>query len=208
MVQKARNAEILQAAARVFRQKGFHAARMQDVADELGMQKGSLYHYISTKQDLLKGLVEGALQRMIAETRSIVETGHPARQKLAMAIEAHLRITQEDRDIWGIIQREDLEFLNRNSPADIRVLVKEYESMWDRVIGEGVESGEFVDSLDPRVVVQAMLGMCTGFLRWFRPEGRLPLQEVARVFSEITLRGVLLQTDDSNNGMNNGRRGR
>jgi AcrR family transcriptional regulator len=190
MVQKARNAEILHAAAKVFRQRGFHAARMQDVADELGMQKGSLYHYISTKEDLLKGLVEGALQRMIAEVRSILETGHPVRQKLALAIEAHLRLNLEDSDIWGIIQREDLDLLNRNSPTDIKVLVKEYESMWDGLVKLGAEAGEFDPDLDPRVIVQAMLGMCTGFLKWFRPDGRLPLQEVARVFSEITLRGI------------------
>lgn len=190
MVQKARNAEILQAAAKVFRQRGFHAARMQDVADELGMQKGSLYHYISAKEDLLKGLVEGALERMIDEASSILETGHPARQKLAMAIEAHLRQNLEDRDIWGIILREDLDLLDRNSPADVKVLVNEYESLWDRLVDIGVEEGEFDPGLDKRVIVQAVLGMCTSFLRWFRPEGRLPLQEVARVFAEITLRGI------------------
>jgi AcrR family transcriptional regulator len=197
MVQKARHAEIYQAAARVFRQKGFHASRMQDVADELGMQKGSLYHYISTKEDLLKGLVEGVLERMIAEARSILETGHSARQKLAMAVEAHLRRNLEDRDIWGIIQREDLELLDRNSPADVKVLVKEYESVWDELVEQGVSSGEFDSGLDQRVIVQALLGMCTGFLRWFRPEGRLPVQEVARVFAEIALRGIEAPAEES-----------
>ena len=116
MVQKARNAEILQTAARVFRQKGFHATRIQDIADELGMRKGSLYHYISSKEDLVQGLVAGVLERMIEETSSILATGHSARRKLAMAIEAHLRLTLEDRDIWGILMRENLELLNRNSP--------------------------------------------------------------------------------------------
>ena len=65
MVQKARNAEILQTAARVFNQKGFHATRIQDIADELGMRKGSLYHYISSKEDLVQGLVVGVLGLMI-----------------------------------------------------------------------------------------------------------------------------------------------
>jgi AcrR family transcriptional regulator len=190
MVQKARTAEILHAAARVFHEKGFHAARIQDVADELGMQKGSLYHYISTKQDLLKGLVEGAMQRLIVELRGIGGTGHSARQKLAMAIEAHLRLTQEDREIWGILQREDLDLLNRSSQSDIRVMIKEYESIWDDMVTAGIESGEFDPGLDGRVVVQAILGMCNATGVWFRPDGRLPIQEVARIFSEIALRGV------------------
>jgi AcrR family transcriptional regulator len=135
MVQKTRNAEILQTAARVFRQKGFHAARIQDIADELGMRKGSLYHYISSKEDLIKGLAAGALERMIEETGGILDTGHLARRKLAMAIEAHLRLTLEDRDIWGLLMHENLELLNRNSPADIRALVRQYEALWDSIRG-------------------------------------------------------------------------
>ena len=190
MVQKARNAEILQAAAKVFYRKGFHAARIQDIADELGMQKGSLYHYISTKEDLIQGLVAGALEKMIEETSSIVATGHPARQKVAMAIEAHLRRTVEDRETWGILMREDLELLNRNSPADIRVLVKQYESLWDGVVAEGVASGEFDPNLDQRVAVQALLALCTGILSWFDPNGRLPVQEVARLYAQFALRGI------------------
>ncbi len=200
MVQKARSAEILEAAARVFYQKGFHAARIQDIADELGMQKGSLYHYISSKEDLVRGLVAGAIERMIEETSSILDTGYSARQKLAMAIEAHLRRTVEDRDIWGILGRENLEFLSRNSPSDIRALIKQYETLWNRIVAEGVDAGEFDPDLDARVVVQGLLGMCTGFLKWFRSDGRLPVQEVARIFSEIALRGVLLRNAAPSNG--------
>jgi TetR/AcrR family fatty acid metabolism transcriptional regulator len=132
---------------------------------------------------------------MIEETSSILATGHSARRKLAMAIEAHLRLTLEDRDIWGILMRENLELLNRNSPADIRVLVKQYESLWDRLVAEGVDSGEFDPNLDQRVIVQALLAMCTGFLDWFSPDGRLPVQEVARIFAEIGLRGIQLPVE-------------
>jgi AcrR family transcriptional regulator len=187
---RARNAEILQAAARVFGRKGFHAARIQDIADEVGMRKGSLYHYISTKEDLLHGLVEGALERMVEETRAVLATGHPARQKLTMAIEIHLRQTQEQRDIWGILQREDMDLLNRNSPTDIRKLMKDYEALWARILKEGVEGGEFDPDLDRRVMVQGLVGMCRAVYMWFRPEGRLPIQEVARILAEIALRGV------------------
>ncbi len=199
-VRRARNAEILQAAARVFRRKGFHAARIQDIADEVGMQKGSLYHYISTKEDLLHGLVEGALERMVEETRAILGTGHSAPQKLAMAIEIHLRQTQEDRDIWGILQREDLDLLNRNSPTDIRKLMKDYESLWARILKEGVDTGEFDPSLDRRVVVQGVVGMCRAVYMWFKPDGRLPIQEVARILAEISLHGLQRQQRATPNG--------
>jgi len=85
--------------------------------------------------------------------------------------------------------------LNRNSPADIRTLVKRYESLWDRLVAEGIASGEFDSNLDQRVIVQALLAMCTGFLDWFKPGGRLPVQEVARIFAEMSLRGIQLPVE-------------
>jgi AcrR family transcriptional regulator len=190
LIRKEPTVEMLQAAVRVFNRKGFHAARMQDIADELGMGKASLYHYISTKTDLLHGLIETAIERMISETESIIATGHPAHQKLVMAIETNLRRTQEDRDIWGVLQREDMELFKRRSTDDILKLIRRYEKLWTRIFDQGVEEGELDPGLDARVTVQALLGMCRSVYGWFNPEGRLPIQEVARVLSEITLRGV------------------
>lgn len=190
MTRKEPTVEMLQAAVRVFNRQGFHATRIQDVADELGMGKASLYHYISTKEDLLHGLIEGAIERMISETESVIATGHPAQQKLVMAIETHLRRSQEDRDIWGVLQRENPELFKSNSTADIQKLIKSYEVLWMRIFDQGVEEGELDPELDARVAVQALLGMCRSVYDWFRPDGRLPIQEVARILSEIALRGV------------------
>jgi AcrR family transcriptional regulator len=195
MIRKEPTVEMLQAAVRVFNRKGFHASRMQDIADELGMGKASLYHYISTKTDLLHGLIEGAIERMISETESIIATGHPAHQKLVMAIETNLRRTQEDRDIWGVLQREDLEIFKGRSTDDILKLIKRYESLWMKIFHQGVETGELDPGLDPRVSVHALLGMCRSVYEWFNPDGRLPIQEVARVLSEIALRGVRRPVD-------------
>jgi len=190
MTRKDPRLEMLQAAVRVFNRKGFHGTRMQDIADELGMGKASLYHYISTKTDLLHGLIEGAIERMISETESVIATGHPAHQKLVMAIETNLRRTQEDRDIWGVLQRENLEIFKQRSTDDIRKLTRRYEKLWMRIFEQGVVDGELDPDLDARVTVQALLGMCRSVHVWFDPAGRLPIQEVARILSEITLRGV------------------
>jgi AcrR family transcriptional regulator len=190
MTRKEPTVEMLQAAVRVFNRQGFHATRIQDIADELGMGKASLYHYISTKEDLLHGLIEGAIERMISETESVMATSHRAQQKLVMAIETHLRRTQEDRDIWGVLQREDPELFQGNSSADIQKLMKSYETLWMQIFDQGVEEEDFDPELDGRVAVQALLGMCRSVYAWFRPDGRLPIQEVARILSEIALRGV------------------
>ena len=190
MSRKAREAEIYQAAARVFRRKGYHAARIEDVADELDMRKGSLYYYISSKEDLLRGLVEGPMQRMVEATRQVLATRHTASQKLARVIEMHLRHFQESKDFFGIFLREGLDFLDANAEADLRGIVKTYDALWDEVLQEGIDSGAFAADLEVPVVRKALIGMCNGTYTWFRADGPYPIQEIARQFAAFALDGL------------------
>lgn len=190
MSRKAREQEIYRAAARVFRRRGYHAARIQDVADELGMHKGSLYYYINSKEDLLRGLVEGPMQAMVDGLREILQTRHAPPQKLALAVEMHLRLFQEHRDVFGIFLREDIDFLNANAEADIRALVRAYDSLWDALLQEGVAAGAFAADLEVPVVRKALIGMCNGTYTWFHADGTYPIGEVARLFAQFALRGV------------------
>jgi len=186
----ARRREIFAAAARVFHRKGYHGTRIQDVADELGMRKGSLYYYISSKEDLLRGLVEGPIQQMIDEAQDVLATRHSAPRKLALVIESHLRCFQEHKDVWGIFLREDLDLLNRNAACDVRRLARQYHDLWEQLLREGMDSGEFDPDLEPRVVVKAIIGMCDGTYTWFRPDGTFPIREIARIFAGFALKGV------------------
>lgn len=191
MSREARKAEILRTAAAVFREKGFHAARIQDVADRLGMQKGSLYYYISSKEDLLRGLVEEPIRAMNEEVRQLLATGHPPDQKLARVIELHLRYFQEHRDIFGIFLREDLDLLDQTSDSDLRALLRTYDAYWDELLQEGVAEGVFRPDIDRSIVAKAIIGMCNGTFTWFDPEGRYPIHEIARLLADFALRGVL-----------------
>lgn len=201
MSREARKAEILRTAAAVFREKGFHAARIQDVAERLGMQKGSLYYYISSKEDLLRGLVEAPIRAMNEEVRQLLDTGHPPDQKLARVIELHLRYFQEHRNIFGIFLREDLDLLDQTSDSDLRALLRTYDALWDELLQEGAAQGLFREDLDRRVIAKAIIGMCNGTFTWFDPEGRHPIHEIARLLADFALRGVL-RSGSRGNGRN------
>lgn len=194
MSREARKAEILRTAAGVFREKGFHAARIQDVADRLGMQKGSLYYYISSKEDLLRGLVEEPIRAMNEEVRQLLATGHPPAQKLTRVIELHLRYFQEHRDIFGIFLREDIELLDQTSDSDLRGLLRTYDAFWDELLQEGMAEGAFRDGLDRSIIVKAIIGMCNGTFTWFNPGGRHSIHEIARLLADFALRGILRET--------------
>src|ERR1700730_12578372 len=85
--------EIALAAVKLFEQKGYHATSVQDIADEVGLQKGSLYHYIHSKEDLLLQIAHQAITEFNQRLERILEADIPARAKLVQAIENHLTVS-------------------------------------------------------------------------------------------------------------------
>ena len=79
--------DIIQTAAQIFRQKGYHAASMQDIADAVGLQKASLYHHVAGKQDILAAILDAALDRLIGEMQSVLARDVPPKEKLRLAID-------------------------------------------------------------------------------------------------------------------------
>lgn len=187
---KKRETEVYAAAARLFARKGFHATRMQDIADELGMQKGSLYYYFNSKDELLSDLVSGSVQEAQKSLQAILGSAHSPRQKLALAIEEHLRILQQNADLHLINTQEILMSLDEETAVTIDALLKSYENTWAAILQEGVNTGEFRPDLDQKIVIKALLGMCNATLTWFKPTGRLSSQQIAHIFTELLTKGL------------------
>src|SRR5574337_605031 len=105
-----REAELHEAATRLFRERGFHATSMQDLAEALGMNRGSLYHYIEAKDDLLWAIVSDALARLDAAVRPALEADGPdtipASRRLERGIDAHLTFAAEHGDELALLQIE------------------------------------------------------------------------------------------------------
>ena len=182
--------EILKVAAKVFRTKGYHATRIQDIADALKMQKGSLYYYISTKEDLLRGLVEDILEQSVELLGNIQDTKHKPDEKIRLCIESHLRLFHDNLDAFGIFISEDLELINKTSDKDIFHLMKNYESGWLQIFNEGIKSGAFKKDADYKIIVKGILGMLNWSYRWYHVKAGYPIQEVARIFADLILNGV------------------
>jgi AcrR family transcriptional regulator len=87
--------DILEAAAQVFRQKGFHGASMQDIAKAVNLQKPSLYHHVSSKQEILLALLDRALELLLERISAISSQNVPADQKLQEMIRVYLQFLGE-----------------------------------------------------------------------------------------------------------------
>ena len=101
-----RQDQLLETATRLFREKGYHHTSMQDMADALGMQKGSLYYYIEGKQDLLRQLLEHATSLLAAGIDDIYASDLPPAEKLRWALEKHAAAIMDHRDLVSVYLHE------------------------------------------------------------------------------------------------------
>ncbi len=187
---KSRQEEVYATAAKLFATKGYHATRVQDIADELGILKGSLYYYFSSKEDLLVKITEGKIEELLAAIEAIAQTGYPPRQKLALAIDEHPRFFQQHVHIYTIFVKEQLADINKRTANNARKMNRAYQQVWKRMVEEGIKSGEFRPDLDTELIMRAILGLCNYTWTWYDPAGRVQIRELARIFTEMILSGI------------------
>ncbi len=189
MAKPLRRDDILQAAAQIFREKGYHAASMQDIAASVNLQKASLYHHVEGKQEILLAILDQALDILIKDFQTVVVQNLPAAQKLRLAIRTYIgRLTQE-ADLAAVLLLE-----HRSLAPDLRARHirrrDRLESMWRSLIREGVERGEFRE-VDVAVVGFALLGVQNWVITWYSESGPLSPEQMADQFAELFLGGLL-----------------
>jgi AcrR family transcriptional regulator len=181
--------DIISAAAKVFRTKGYHAATVRDIASEVGILKGSLYHHLASKEELLYLVVKEPIARMSRKMGEIAAGEGGAADKLRRAIAAHLEAFDRHFPHLFVYLRER-EAVKRRFREMIGFSPKEYERYWQQILREGVENGEFRPDIDIQVVSYGLLGMLNWLYKWYDPQGRLSVQEVAGQFTALALAGI------------------
>lgn len=184
-----KNREILDAATRVFERKGYAAASIQEIADEVGILKGSLYHYIKTKEDLLFGVIRGVHEAgfgLIEEVDS--GDGGPV-EKLEAFIYRYVAHSIENRVVTQIFFH-DFRFLSEERRESVLEQRDVYDKFVRRLISEGKEQGVIDPSIDVKVISMALFGMINWTYQWYRPDGGASPEHIAEQIAEFTLRGI------------------
>jgi AcrR family transcriptional regulator len=184
---ESRRTEILAAAARVFRRRGFSDAGMREIAAEADLSPGNLYHYFRGKDEILYFCQERALDRLLGALKVARRRHGPIGDRLAELIRAHVVCLLEEFE--GAIAHLDVESLPAASRADIVARRDRYERGIRVLIEEGVASGEF-GPCDAGLVTRAMLGAMNWTARWFRPDGPRTAARVAQELSDYLVRGL------------------
>jgi len=183
--------EIVNVAAELFHDQGYAETSIEDIANVLGILKGSVYHYIHTKEDLLFAIIEEIHARTDAKSVEVAEFDGDIVDKLELFIDVHMR------DAGELTSKVAVFFTDyRSLPAERRRQVQErrdnYEALLRNLIEEGQASGQFIPGIDSRLAAIGILQMLNGTYQWYRPQGRQSMEEVTHEFKKLILRGLLV----------------
>ena len=185
--------DILEAAALIFSQKGFHAASMQDIAEAVNLQKASLYYHISSKQEILLALLDRALDLLIEQLSRVLSQPLPADEKLRQAVISYLQALLDNRELASVLLLEHRS-LEPELHARHAVRRDRFEHLWRDLIQEGLDQGVFC-CIDPAMATRALLGVLHWTITWYRPDGPLTPKEIAAQFSDLFLSGLLVRPE-------------
>jgi TetR/AcrR family transcriptional regulator, cholesterol catabolism regulator len=186
-----RETELHRTATLLFRERGFHATSMQDLAEALGMNRGSLYHYIASKDDLLWAIVDDGFRALEERVLPLLDGDAPGTERLAAAIAAHLAVAAERTDELVLLQMERRAL----SPERLAEIVRRrdvYEAGFRRAIGDGAADGA-LRPVDVRMAAIAVLSLCNWFTQWYRPDGPMTPEEIAEVLTSLYLDGIRMR---------------
>jgi TetR/AcrR family transcriptional regulator, cholesterol catabolism regulator len=181
--------DILDAAAQVFRQKGYSGASMADIASLVNVQKASLYHHVSSKQEILLALLDRALEMLTKRIAPIANKSIPADEKLRLMIRVYLKSLAENPDLSSVLLFEHRS-LDRKSHARHVPNRDQFENLWQSVFIEGVHSKLFACQ-DYRLAVRGLMGTLNWTLTWYRPDGQLSIEKIADQYADMLFNGLL-----------------
>jgi AcrR family transcriptional regulator len=190
-----RKQELLGAAAAVFRAKGFDAVRMDDVAEQLNVDRATLYYYFGNKQQLFREVIIGAVSVNVADATAIAEGPGPARDKLQALLVSLLDSYERVYPLLFVYVQEDMRRIASDDSPESAQLVKlgnDYDAVVKRIIGQGIAEGEFNTNIQPSVTAYAIIGAANWAHRWYKPDGELTGAEVGHQFAELFLGGLLV----------------
>ncbi len=182
--------KVLAAAVELFAAYGYHAATMRDIARIAGIQAASIYYHYANKQALLIEIMETHMLRLNSNLEQVVSQQKTVQQRLYEAITNHIRLHTTFKSEFFIIDTE-IRALEGENRGKILALRDQYESLLQKLLREGMEQG-ILRQTDVKVSSYAIIAMCTEVAAWFRPSGRLTVQQVIDIYSQMVTEGLLL----------------
>jgi TetR/AcrR family transcriptional regulator, cholesterol catabolism regulator len=182
--------DIIERAGAIFYRKGYEATSLQDIADAVGMLKGSIYYYIKTKEDLLYELVSRAQDMFEATLDEDEETARSsAPVRLRAFIGRWMALTSRERE-WGLVAEREFMRLSKRRLKRVIERRDELSSHVKEIIRHGIDEGAFDPTTDESVAAAAIFELMKTSHLWHRPSGPLTMAELGDWYATFAIRGL------------------
>lgn len=182
--------EILDAAAHVFAEKGFHGASTKDIADRLGIKQAGVYYYFKSKDAMLADVCRLGVQGYVEHAVAISKSDSPVTVKLRLTIREHLLPFHHIRHHVRVFHAERRYLVGENR-EQVRKLANKYERVLRSIFQQGVANGELRKNLDTKLATLALLGMCNSVSVWYDGKTEAEINKIADAYADIIISGVV-----------------
>ncbi len=179
---------IMKSAAAAFRRLGYHGATLEEIAAALKMQKGNLYYYFRSKEEILFACHQYLVDRLLEVLHTVEEADLPPEQKLRQLIVAFVHTIVDD--LHGTALFLDIKALGATHLKQAIARRDEFDRGVRQVIQQGVDWGDFNPKVDPKLLSFAIMGAVNWIPRWYSPDGPSNSQEIADRFADYLVAGL------------------
>ena len=180
---------ILRAAADLFRERGYRASTLDDIAKRLGMSKTSLYAYFRAKEEMLAAISRETIEAFTRELSLVLRSGLPPEEKLRRVVRQHVRFVIANRSFLTVFFSEEQSLPSRFA-RQLAARKNRYDKGVEAIVAEGIRRGTFREA-PPRLVVFGLLGMLNWLYKWYDPSGRWGAEEISSAFLALVEGGLL-----------------
>jgi len=185
-----RRTEILRRAAELFESQGVSNTSIEDIASAVGVKREAIYYYFKSRPDILLEVLMPSSRALLTGIRNINRTNMKSSEKLHEAIRNHLDSFTPGYLEMTVALREHHFFENNEKSKELQAHWAEYGEIWEDIISQGQENGEFNPELNAKVIAFGLLGMCNWLSRWFDPSGEVTIDEIIENYFTMTSTGI------------------
>lgn len=187
-MEKTKRQIILSTAAILFRQKGYAATTMRDLANAVGVKAASLYNHIKSKQDILADLLMSIAHRFVQGMSEIKNSGQTPSQKIDALIALHVKITTEETDAISLITQE-WRHLEEPVFSEFMEMRNNYEGNFKTILEEGIKKGE-LNQVHPDIALFSILSTMRWLYVWYSENEEMSSEELQKQLKSCVIDGL------------------
>jgi TetR/AcrR family transcriptional regulator, cholesterol catabolism regulator len=184
-----RKEQVIRKAAELFREKGYAASSMRDLAQKLGIEAASLYSHIKSKEEILQNLCFDMAAEFIKSLNSVESKQASATEKLTQGIIGHIQVMAKDLIASAVFMNEH-RHLSQPYLREFLLLRVNYINRFKSIIEQGVKQGEFKATIDKKLAVMTLFSSLNWMPLWYDPSSAIDPTELGKQLADMLVNGL------------------